>query len=118
MNMSQGRFRINALIQMARTTENLDKRERYIAQAEEELEEMKSGKYQSTPLEIFLYEKCESGEDFRESRTEIYNKYVHFCKERKYATSSRNSLYHFLRENGVGEVKGSEGERFFKLKVL
>lgn len=118
MNTANSRFRINALIQMARTTENLDKRERYIAQAEEELEEMKSGKCQSTPLEIFLYEKCEVGEDFRGDRTEIYKKYVDFCNERKFATSSRNSLYHFLRENGIGEVRGNNGERFFKLKVL
>lgn len=118
MNISQSRFRINALIQMARTTENLDKRERYISQAEGELEEMISGKYQSTSLEIFLYEKCEAGEDFREERKEIYRKYIDFCKERKFTTSSRNSLYHFLRENGVGEVKNNEGGRFFKLKVL
>lgn len=117
MNTANSRFRINALIQMARTTENLDKRERYIAQAEEELEEMKSGKCQSTPLEIFLYEKCEVGEDFREDRTEIYKKYADFCKERKLTVSSRNALYHFLRENEVGEVRGN-GERFFKMKVL
>ena len=117
MNTANSRFRINALIQMARTTENLDKRERYIAQAEEELEEMKSGKCQSSPLEIFLYEKCDAGEDFRENRTEIYKKYIEFCKERKFTVSSRNALYYFLRENGIGEVK-STGENFFKMKVL
>lgn len=117
MNTANSRFRINALIQMARTTENLDKRERYIAQAEEELEEMKSGKCQSTPLEIFLYEKCVIGEDYRTNRVEIYDSFLKFCKERNLTNSSRNALYHFLRENEVGEVRGS-GERFFKIKVL
>lgn len=116
MNTANSRFRINALIQMARTTENLDKRERYISQAEEELEEMSAGKYQSTPLEIFLDEKCVIGEDYRTSRADIYKSYVSFCEERKCAISTRNTLYHFLRENEVGEVRANG--RYFKLKIL
>lgn len=37
MNSTSSRFRINALIQMARTTDDAEKRERYISMAESEL---------------------------------------------------------------------------------
>lgn len=117
MNTSSSRFKITALIQMARTTENLERRERYIAQAEEELEKMSSGAYQSTPLEIFLDEWCEVGEDFRTIRSEIYKSYLDFCKQNNHTSSTRNVLYHFLRENGIGEVRGN-GSNKFKMRVV
>lgn len=117
MNSSDARFRINALIQMARTTDNQDKREEYISQAEKELDEMCQSPFHDNSMEQFFNEKCEIGEQFRTDRTEIYKKYIEFCEECSFCPYSRNALYRYFRENRVRESH-TANQRYFKLKVV
>lgn len=116
MNSSDARFRINALIQMARTTDNQEKRESYIEQAEKELDEMYQSPFHDNSIEQFFEEKCKVGSEFKTERRDIYKKYLIFCEECSFSPYSKNALYRYLREKKVREVK-STGFHSFCLAV-
>mgnify|MGYP002706010372 FL=1 len=103
MSVSYDRFKINALIQMAKITQISSQRERYITLAEEEL--CKSEKLEIDSIDLFLLSRVEQDRKGRVSRSEVYDKYVTFCENKGFAPSTRNVLYRTMRENGIGEKK-------------
>ena len=115
MNIKDKRFKVTSLIQLARTTTNDDRRERYVAEAEDVLNSMETN-YGSS-MEKFFYDLCVPDENEKIDRTIVYSKYVDFCKKNKLEVYTRNALYYFLRENSVCECK-IHGTHNFKMKIL
>lgn len=115
MSVSYDRFKINALIQMAKITQISSQRERYITLAEEEL--CKSEKLEIDSIDLFLLSRVEQDRKGRVSRSEVYDKYVTFCENKGFAPSTRNVLYRTMRENGIGEKKVN-GIDSFSIRLL
>lgn len=119
MNSNLSRFKISSLIAMARTTEDMEQRERYISLAEEELDIISQSTCSlcTDSVESFIYSKIKRDTNKKISRTDIYKVYSKFCERKHLQPISKNVLYRMLRENGVREFK-SNGERFFRLDIL
>lgn len=115
MSVSYDRFKINALIQMAKITQISSQRERYITLAEEEL--CKSEKLEIDSIDLFLLSRVEQDRKGKVSRSEVYDKYVTFCENKGFAPSTRNVLYRTMRENGIGEKKVN-GIDSFSIRLL
>lgn len=115
MSVSYDRFKINALIQMAKITQISSQRERYITLAEEEL--CKSEKLEIDSIDLFLLSRVEQDRKGKVSRPEVYDKYVAFCENKGFAPSTRNVLYRTMRENGIGEKKVN-GIDSFSIRLL
>ena len=115
MSISYDRFKINALIQMAKITQISSQRERYITLAEEEL--CKSEKLEIDSIDLFLLSRVEQDRKGKISRSDVYNKYVTFCEDKGFTPSTRNVLYRTMRENGVGEKK-INGIDSFSIRLL
>lgn len=115
MSISYDRFKINALIQMAKITQISSQRERYITLAEEEL--CKSEKLEIDSIDLFLLSRVEQDRKGKISRSDVYNKYVTFCEAKGFAPSTRNVLYRTMRENGIGEKK-INGIDSFSIRLL
>ena len=97
------RFKVNALIQMARTTEISSQRERYITLAEEELN--KEEKLEIDSIDLFIESKVKKDKKKNTLRTEVYEKYLSFCHDNSFTPSTKNVLYRTMRENGFLECK-------------
>ena len=97
------RFKVNALIQMARTTEISSQRERYITLAEEELN--KEEKLEIDSIDLFLESRVRKDKKKNTPRTEVYEKYLSFCYDNSFTPSTKNVLYRTMRENGFLECK-------------
>lgn len=119
MNSNFRRFKISSLISMARITEDMEQRERYISLAEEELENMSSATcfVCKDSVESFISLKTRFDSKKRISRADIYKLYLCFCKKNNFKPISKNILYRILRDNGAMEFK-SNGERFFGVEIL
>lgn len=115
MNVSDGRFKVNALIQLAKTTTNNNRRERYVAEAESILRIMEDIDISS--MESFFTKRCIINQYSRMNRVDAYKYYVEFCINENMEIFSRNAFYYFLRENDVPECRG-KSERYFKMKIL
>ena len=95
------RFKVNALIQMARTTEISSQRERYITLAEEELN--KEEKLEIDSIDLFLAQYVMKDRKKTVARSKVYEKYIDFCLKKSFSPSTKNVLYRTMRENGFGE---------------
>lgn len=115
MSITYDRFKINALIQMAKITQISSQRERYITLAEEEL--CKSEKLEIDSIDLFLLSRIEQDRKGKVSRTEVYDKYVTFCESKGFSPSTKNVLYRTMRENGIGEKK-INGTAMFSVRFL
>lgn len=115
MSISYDRFKINALIQMAKITQISSQRERYITLAEEEL--CKSEKLEIDSIDLFLLSRVEQDRKGKISRSDVYNKYVTFREDKGFTPSTRNVLYRTMRENGIGEKK-INGIDSFSIRLL
>lgn len=113
--VNNSRFKVNTLIQMARITENQELRERYIAQAEDILEEMDLNISNTSPVEMFLSEKCDLSGSNRIDRTVLYKKFQDYCTDKKLPLCSKNIFYATLRKNKVRE--GKSGYHYFVIQV-
>lgn len=100
---SYSRFKVNALIQMARTTEISSQRERYITLAEEELN--KNGVLEFDSVEQFISVFIKNDRKKRVERGKLYERYLDFCQNNEYSPSTKNVLYRVMREYGFGECK-------------
>lgn len=103
---------------MARTTEDMEQRERYISLAEEELDIISQSTVSlyTDSVEMFIDAKIKKDSNKRTSRTLVFKNYVKFCERKQLQPVTRNVLYRMLRENGVREFK-SCGEKFFRLDI-
>lgn len=104
------RFKVNALIQMARTTEISSQRERYITLAEEELN--KEERLEIDSIDLFLAMCIKKDKKNNISRTKIYEKYMDFCYKKSFSPSTKNVLYRTMRENGFAECKVNGNDSF------
>lgn len=115
MSITYDRFKINALIQMAKITEISSQRERYITLAEEEL--CKSEKLEIGSIDLFLLACIERDRNGRTTRPETYSRYITFCENKGFAPSTKNVLYRSMRENGIAERK-INGIDYFNIRLI
>lgn len=101
MSLSYSRFKVNALIQLARTTEISSERERYVTLAEQELNKECPLVFDS--IDKFLSDCVRRSKNKNTLRTEIYDKYLNYCLKNNFTASTKNVLYRVMRENGFTE---------------
>jgi hypothetical protein len=119
MNKTDSKFIVDSLIRMARTTTNDEKRENYIALAEEELDKVrKFGTKAETSLYYFFNDVCENSTSQKTERDIVYNRYKKYCNAYKYPCYTRNALYKYIRENGVSESRSGNRRYFNNLGLL
>lgn len=108
------RYKIDTLLKMAKTTNSDYLREKYIAEADIELQSLteENGVCSSNSVENFI-DEC-IVQDFESSieRTTLYRKYIEYCKRQNVSFATRNALYRYLREKGMYSQKKVDGTFF------
>ena len=113
------RYKIDTLLKMAKTTSNEALREKYIAEADIELQYLSEDtlSVQTSSVENFINDCFEYNINERISRDELYDAYIDFCNKNNVTCFSKNILYRSIRNHGFDEIK-SNGVRFFKGKIV
>lgn len=113
------RYKIDTLLKMAKTTSNEVLRERYIAEADVELQYLSedSMSIQTLSVENFVNDCIEIDTTEKISREDLYTAYLDFCNKNNETCFSKNILYRYLRNSGFYEMK-SNGIRYFKARLV
>lgn len=118
MKYDYRQYKIDTLLRMAKATGDIQARERYIAEADVELQNLCKESNMSTS---FSYENFYTDCLFldgitRTKRKDVFETYLQYCKDKKEETITKQAFYRYLRKMGVhfGKIGGYD---YFLVKV-
>lgn len=119
MKYSFHQYKIDTLLKMAKTTSNEILREKYIAEADVELQELsrQNGIQTAESVEAFYFTKIDICQSARTKQSLVYDAYTSYCVEQNKVAVGKQAFYRFLREMGVRHVKTNPGIDCFVCKV-
>lgn len=111
-------YKIDKLLKMAGLTSSNKKREWFIDQANNLLQEMSAENIEISPycLDDFYHDCIENDHVSIAKRADIYSAYLKYCEIKKAPSVSNTKLYRYLRGLGIRETKTSDS-RHFKVKL-
>lgn len=119
MKYDYRQYKIDTLLRMAKTTGDVVARERYIAEADVELQQLcDECNVKSTFSPDNFYSECLVFDDItRTKRLDVFNAYLKYCKNTQQESIPKQAFYRFMRKIGVHSIKAGGGYECFCVKV-